>query len=209
MASNAAREKEAATAAQDPSAAAAAATATTVMNGPFKGRCICGALTFTIDPAEGAPLAAYLCHCLDCQRFSGSAFAHNATFRVADLTVEVAAGPEGAAVQQDGDGNDDTGAGSGSEIGGKQKGVPLEDQLSTYGDDVEGRMQFCRTCGTRLLLFCPAGSSSMRDKVVVPVGVLEGGFEDGRLAPAMEGWLKRKACWLRGVDLGLRRMGSE
>lgn len=36
------------------------------------GQCRCAALRYTVDPA-GKPLV-YACHCLNCQRWSGSAF---------------------------------------------------------------------------------------------------------------------------------------
>ncbi len=39
---------------------------------PLKGACHCGALTYEITQA---PLVIYACHCKNCQRISGSAFA--------------------------------------------------------------------------------------------------------------------------------------
>ncbi|KAM0323635.1 hypothetical protein ACHAQA_008570 [Verticillium albo-atrum] len=39
-----------------------------------KGQCLCGAIKFTIT---GDPMASALCHCNDCRKTSGSAFAVN------------------------------------------------------------------------------------------------------------------------------------
>ena len=41
------------------------------MPAPYKGGCQCGAVRFEIS-AE--PLTAYVCHCITCQKQSGSAF---------------------------------------------------------------------------------------------------------------------------------------
>ena len=51
----------------------------------IKGGCLCGAVRYT---AEADPTSATVCHCRDCQKFTGSAFA--ALVRVAKeaLTVE-------------------------------------------------------------------------------------------------------------------------
>jgi hypothetical protein len=39
---------------------------------PLKGGCVCGAVRYEIVQE---PLRVYACHCTDCQRFTGSAFA--------------------------------------------------------------------------------------------------------------------------------------
>jgi hypothetical protein len=39
---------------------------------PLKGGCVCGAVRYAI---AREPLLVYTCHCTDCQRFTGSAFA--------------------------------------------------------------------------------------------------------------------------------------
>jgi len=39
---------------------------------PLKGGCVCGAIRYEI---AREPLRVYACHCTDCQRFTGSAFA--------------------------------------------------------------------------------------------------------------------------------------
>src|ERR1700749_793986 len=38
----------------------------------IKGGCLCGAVRYT---AEADPTSATICHCRDCQKFTGSAFA--------------------------------------------------------------------------------------------------------------------------------------
>ena len=38
----------------------------------IKGGCLCGAVRYT---AEADPMSATICHCRDCQKFTGSAFA--------------------------------------------------------------------------------------------------------------------------------------
>ena len=47
--------------------------------------CACGALTAHV---EGEPVRNSLCHCLDCKRRTGSAFAWNAHFPADRVTVE-------------------------------------------------------------------------------------------------------------------------
>ena len=51
----------------------------------IKGGCLCGAVRYT---AQADPTSATVCHCRDCQKFTGSAFA--ALVRVAKeaLTIE-------------------------------------------------------------------------------------------------------------------------
>ena len=39
---------------------------------PYAGGCLCGALRFSV---HAEPLTIYACHCTDCQRRTGSAFA--------------------------------------------------------------------------------------------------------------------------------------
>jgi Glutathione-dependent formaldehyde-activating enzyme len=39
---------------------------------PLRGGCVCGAIRYEISRE---PLRVYACHCKDCQRFTGSAFA--------------------------------------------------------------------------------------------------------------------------------------
>jgi hypothetical protein len=49
------------------------------------GGCLCGAVRYT---AEADPTAATVCHCRDCQKFTGSAFA--ALVRAAKTDVKIA-----------------------------------------------------------------------------------------------------------------------
>ncbi|KAF3797545.1 hypothetical protein GCG54_00008537 [Colletotrichum gloeosporioides] len=48
------------------------------------GTCLCGAAKVTI---KGDPLAAAMCHCLDCRKTSGSAFAVNWVVPASQLSV--------------------------------------------------------------------------------------------------------------------------
>jgi hypothetical protein len=50
-----------------------------------EARCACGALSATVD---GDPVRLSICHCLDCKRRTGSAFAWTATYAAADVAVE-------------------------------------------------------------------------------------------------------------------------
>jgi hypothetical protein len=51
----------------------------------IKGGCLCGAVRYT---AEADPTTATVCHCRDCQKFTGSAFAALARVPKEALTVE-------------------------------------------------------------------------------------------------------------------------
>lgn len=50
-----------------------------------RGRCLCGALTFT---AEGAPLAVSYCHCRDCRRATGAPVSVFAGFTEARVRMQ-------------------------------------------------------------------------------------------------------------------------
>ena len=50
----------------------------------FDGRCACGELRFRM---MSGPLAVHCCHCLDCQRQTGSAFVLNALIETARVQV--------------------------------------------------------------------------------------------------------------------------
>lgn len=39
----------------------------------------------------------------------------------------------------------------------------------------------------------------MQDKVIVPVGVIDGSHNDERLKPEAEGWCKRRESWMPGM----------
>ncbi len=54
-------------------------------NTMLTGGCSCGVVRYRID---GAPLAAYLCHCTDCQRRTGSAFAMALLVSARDFSIE-------------------------------------------------------------------------------------------------------------------------
>ena len=52
---------------------------------PLTGGCPCGAIRYQIS---APPLVLYACHCTDCQRRSGSAFAMNMPVRTAAFRIE-------------------------------------------------------------------------------------------------------------------------
>lgn len=64
---------------------------------PTLGRCLCGAVTVAL---KGKPVRMAQCHCMDCQRNTGTGHSNNAIFHESD--VEVAGGPtRGFAVTAD------------------------------------------------------------------------------------------------------------
>jgi len=56
------------------------------MSETLTGGCLCGAVRYSVRP--GFRLKPYACHCTDCQRRSGSAFAIQLGVMAADLTIE-------------------------------------------------------------------------------------------------------------------------
>ncbi len=50
-----------------------------------EGGCLCGALRYKV---VGDPLGVAICHCVNCQRNTGSAFSVNATFPAGTMTLE-------------------------------------------------------------------------------------------------------------------------
>lgn len=55
------------------------------MIGILHGRCVCGALTYTL--AEGQRSPPYACHCTDCQTRTGSAFSEHMIISEADVSI--------------------------------------------------------------------------------------------------------------------------
>ena len=51
---------------------------------PYHGQCFCGAIRFRV---KQEPLTFYACHCTECQRRTGSAFALSMWVRRADIEV--------------------------------------------------------------------------------------------------------------------------
>jgi hypothetical protein len=51
----------------------------------IKGSCLCGAVRYI---AEADPTSATVCHCRDCQKFTGSAFAALVRVTKEALTIE-------------------------------------------------------------------------------------------------------------------------
>jgi hypothetical protein len=54
------------------------------MPAPYPGHCLCGAIRYRIS---SEPLTVYACHCTDCQRRTGSAFALSMLVRRSALEV--------------------------------------------------------------------------------------------------------------------------
>lgn len=54
------------------------------MTAPYSGQCLCGSVRYRVS-AE--PLTVYACHCTDCQRRTGSAFALSMIVRRSSLEV--------------------------------------------------------------------------------------------------------------------------
>jgi hypothetical protein len=54
------------------------------MTAPYQGQCLCGVIRYRIT---GEPITHYACHCTDCQRRTGSAFALSMVVRREHLEV--------------------------------------------------------------------------------------------------------------------------
>ena len=52
---------------------------------PIGGGCQCGRVRYSLS---GFPLVFYLCHCMECQRHTSSAFGESLRVNAADMTVE-------------------------------------------------------------------------------------------------------------------------
>src|SRR5215813_15629727 len=59
----------------------------------IKGGCLCGAVRYT---AEADPTSATVCHCRDCQKFTGSAFAALVRVPKEAMTIEGTLKPSAA-----------------------------------------------------------------------------------------------------------------
>ncbi|MCF7220661.1 GFA family protein [Marilutibacter chinensis] len=55
-----------------------------MIDGVFEGGCICGAVRYRLTRA---PIFVHCCHCTECQRISGSAFAVNAIIEMKRITL--------------------------------------------------------------------------------------------------------------------------
>jgi hypothetical protein len=56
------------------------------MEGELIGRCLCGAVRYTLR--AGFRFRPYACHCTDCQTRTGSAFSEHMLFAKNDLTID-------------------------------------------------------------------------------------------------------------------------
>jgi hypothetical protein len=54
------------------------------MSAPYLGQCLCGAVRYRVSDE---PLTVYACHCADCQRRTGSAFALSMVVRRSSLEL--------------------------------------------------------------------------------------------------------------------------
>ena len=52
---------------------------------PLTGGCQCGAVRYELN---AAPVVFYICHCLECQKQSSSAFGESVRVNIADLIIE-------------------------------------------------------------------------------------------------------------------------
>lgn len=175
----------------------------------FTGQCFCRAISFSV---LSLPSKSYLCHCIDCQRFSGSAFAHNASFDASSVKISVnnearigwKTTKTSSVVDitsnlnliQGGDDKDSARDCMEEAQGQSLSTTRLANVLSTFGNETTGRQQFCRICGTRLFLYCKKSMVSMRNRVVIPVGVIVNSHADDRLKPTAEAWSHRKVRWM-------------
>ncbi|MDG5747341.1 GFA family protein [Qipengyuania sp. XHP0207] len=55
------------------------------MKGELTGKCLCGAVTYTLR--EAFRLKPYACHCTECQTRTGSAFSEHMLFMLSDLEL--------------------------------------------------------------------------------------------------------------------------
>ncbi len=55
------------------------------MDGELTGRCVCGAVSYTLR--DGVRFRAYACHCTDCQSRTGSAFSEHMLVARQDLEI--------------------------------------------------------------------------------------------------------------------------
>jgi len=62
-----------------------------------KGSCLCQAVQYEATVPEGGPSMPTICHCQDCQKWSGSAFASNFILPAKDL--KLTKGAEGAEIK--------------------------------------------------------------------------------------------------------------
>ncbi|KAI0337032.1 hypothetical protein BDW22DRAFT_1340609 [Trametopsis cervina] len=100
-----------------------APTAPAVEVSPTNGACLCGKITYELI---GNPIFSVLCHCDNCRKFSGAAFAWNHAF--ATPNVHITAGEDLLKTYEDT-----------ATLG----GVPVH-------------KKFCSNCGSSLIVFQPA-----------------------------------------------------
>ncbi|KAK8084893.1 hypothetical protein PG997_006164 [Apiospora hydei] len=146
------------------------------------GSCQCGAVQVQI---QGKPLEMHLCHCVTCQKVSGSIFAALVTIKEEQLTITVKPGLDAESTLK------------------LYKGAPGDSSGSV------SHRTFCGICGSQILL----RNDHMPSLTMVSLGILEpypltedrtAGAEgqdgdDGEgwaMKPTIEYWCVRKRQWV-------------
>ncbi|KAK5945837.1 hypothetical protein PMZ80_003045 [Knufia obscura] len=161
----------------------------------FTGSCFCRAVTFTLSEL---PMKAYLCHCLNCRRSTGSSFAYNAAFPRSALKLSFQKPARTAFASPTATGSEDARGDAADDSTAIDESV-----ISTFGVKASGMRKFCSLCGTRLLIYVREEVAVMQDKVIIPVGVIDGSEKDERLRPTAEAFCERREEWMpdmRGTE---------
>lgn len=158
----------------------------------FTGSCFCKAITLRI---YALPQNSRICHCQECRRATGSSFAHNVVFHAQSVILHVSSQKhEIVRATTSTSIHEDPTAISNPET---MKEGP---SLKTFGDPEGWMTKFCSKCAGRVLLICGIINPAMADYVIVPVGMIDDGESDARLAPSAEYWCKRREPWMPAVN---------
>lgn len=149
------------------------------MNHMLSGSCLCRAITYQIT---ATPLYSAYCHCSQCRRFSGSAFAAIAGFRMSDLKVMTGAELL-ASYTKTADADVAVAPAEGRSIGG-----------------VTTRLRFCKACGSSM--FAEKISEGTEGLVHLRLGTVETPLS---FRPQAHVHLASKAAWFEIPTDGLPR----